>query len=69
MDRGEGRVVPQRKLKVLLPGIGGWVLSKQGTDFHTEGTFADTREGQGVEQEDSSPEPWGAATCRKETVN
>ena len=47
MDRGEGRVVPHRKLKVLLPGIRGWVLGRQGTDFHTQESFPDAREDQG----------------------
>lgn len=47
MDRGRGRVVPQRKLKVLLPGIGGWVLGRQETDFHTEEIFVAARMVQG----------------------
>lgn len=47
MDRGEGRVVPQGKLKELLAGTGGWVLGRQETGFHTEGNFAAARMVQG----------------------
>lgn len=43
MLRGEGRVVSQRKPKVLRTGTGGWVLGRQEADVHVEGTFAAAR--------------------------